>query len=65
MFTFFFCWVYIDSAHIGWSMTSVSSLAELNNEINDEELKKNIKLAFCVAISEIHAVLGYLLSSAR
>ena len=25
--------MYIDGAHIGWSMTSVSSLAELNNEI--------------------------------
>ena len=26
----------------------------------DEELKKNIKLAFCVAISDIHAVLAVL-----
>ena len=40
-------------------MTSVSSLAELNNQY-DEELKKNIKLAFCEAISEIHAVLAVL-----
>ena len=51
--------MYIDGAHIGWSMTSVSSLAELNNEIQWRTKEKH-KLAFCEAISEIHAVLAVL-----